>query len=119
LYRILIVDDEPDFRYILRRILERADYEVIDAINGVAALEVVRRSPPDLIVTDMMMPVMNGAELIRRLRADPQTAPIPILAATSDVDLAGGADVVLKKPYRSAELLTAADTLLTQKVDPR
>jgi CheY-like chemotaxis protein len=119
LYRILVVDDEPDFRYILRRILERADYEVLDAIDGVAALEAVHRSRPDLIITDMMMPVMNGAELIRRLRADPLTARIPILAATSDVDLAGGADAVLKKPYRSAELLAAADVLLTQKVDPR
>jgi CheY-like chemotaxis protein len=117
LYRILVVDDEPDFRYILRRILERADYEVIDAVHGVAALEVVHSSRPDLIVTDMMMPVMNGAELIRELRADPLTAPIPILAATSDVDLAGCADAVLRKPYRSAELLAAADALLTLTAD--
>jgi CheY-like chemotaxis protein len=118
-YRILVVDDEPDFRYILRRILERADHEVVDASHGLAALDAVHLSPPDLIVTDMMMPVMGGAELIRRLRADPLTARIPILAATSDVDLAHGADVVLKKPYRSAELLAAADALLTQKVDPK
>jgi two-component system chemotaxis response regulator CheY len=65
----------------------------------------------------MMMPVMGGAELIRRLRADPDTARIPILAVTGDVHLAGGADTVLPKPYRPAELLAAANALLTQKAD--
>jgi len=117
LYRILVVDDEPDLRYLLRRILERADHEVIDAGHGAAALDVVHRSRLDLIVTDMMMPVMDGAELIRRLRADPTTARIPILAATGDVQLAGGADAVLTKPYRPSELLAAANALLTQKAD--
>jgi CheY-like chemotaxis protein len=117
LYRILVVDDEPDLRYILRRILERADHEVVDAGHGAAALEVVRRSRLDLIITDMMMPVMGGAELIRQLRADPETARIPILAATSDVQLATGADAVLSKPYRSADLLAAADALLAQKAE--
>jgi CheY-like chemotaxis protein len=113
----LVVDDEPDMRYILRRIFERADHEVVEAGHGAAALEVVHRARLDLIVTDMMMPVMGGAELIRRLRADPATAQIPIIAATGDVQLAGGADTVLSKPYRPAELVAAANALLTQKVD--
>jgi len=104
-------------RYILRRIFERADHDVVEAGHGVAALEAVHRSLPDLIVTDMMMPVMGGAELIRRLRADPGTAQIPILAATGDVQLAGDADAVLSKPYRPAELLAAALALLTHKAD--
>ena len=115
LFRILIVDDEPDLRYILRRIFERAGHEVADAGHGAAALEAVHRSPPDLIVTDMMMPVMGGAELIRRLRADPSTADIPILAATADAPLAAGADVVLSKPWKSQQLLTAANALIAQK----
>jgi CheY-like chemotaxis protein len=117
LFRILVVDDEPDLRYVLRRIFERAGHEVADASHGAAALDSVRRSPPDLVVTDMMMPVMGGAELIRRLRADPSTAQIPILAATADPQLAEGADAVLVKPYLPGEVLTATNTLLTQKAD--
>jgi two-component system chemotaxis response regulator CheY len=63
----------------------------------------------------MMMPVMGGAELIRRLRADPSTAGIPILAATADAHLAIGADAVLTKPWKSQQLLTAANALIAQK----
>ena len=114
-FRILVVDDEPDLRYILRRIFERAGHEVTAAGHGAAALDAALASPPDLVVTDMMMPVMDGAELIRRLRADPSTARIPILAATGDVQLAGGADAVLPKPYQQAQLLSAANALLAQK----
>lgn len=96
--KILVVDDEPDPRFILRRIFQRAGHDVVDANDGAAALGAVRDWPPDLVVTDMMMPVMGGVELIRRLRADPATACIPILAATGDVQLAGAADAVLSKP---------------------
>jgi CheY-like chemotaxis protein len=117
LFRILVVEDEPDVRYVLRRVFEGAGHTVAEAGHGAAALELVRTSAPDLVVTDMMMPVMGGAELISRLRADPATAQIPILAATGDVQLARGADAVLAKPYRREELLTAANALLTQKVD--
>jgi len=115
LSRILVVDDEPDLRYLLRRIFQRAGHEVLEAGHGEAALELVRASPPDLIVTDMMMPVMGGAELISRLRADPTTALIPILAATGDPRLAARADVVLTKPYQPQQLLETATTLLTRK----
>ncbi|HLL69402.1 MAG TPA: response regulator [Micromonosporaceae bacterium] len=116
-YKILVVDDEPDLRYIMRRIFERAGHEVTAAGDGVAALQAVHRSLPDLVVTDIMMPVMGGAELIRRLRGDPLTAQVPILAATSDTVLAGGADAVVAKPYQPVQLLTAANALLTQKAE--
>lgn len=115
--RILVVDDEPDLRYVLRRALERAGHEVADCGNGAAALEVALRSPPDLVVTDMMMPVMGGAELIRRLRADAVTAQIPIVAVTGDPHLAGGADVVLAKPWTSQQLLAAVTALMDQKAE--
>jgi len=117
LFRILVVDDEPDLRYILRRIFERAGHEVADAGNGATALEIAQRSQPDLVVTDMMMPVMGGAELIRRLRADPATARIPILAATGDAHLAGDADAVLCKPWKARQLLAAATALIAKKAD--
>jgi DNA-binding response OmpR family regulator len=68
-------------------------------------------SVPDLVVTDMMMPVMGGDELIRRLRCEPATAGIPILAASGDTHLAAGADAVIPKPYRPENLIEVADEL--------
>jgi DNA-binding response OmpR family regulator len=112
--RILVVDDEPDQRFLLRRIFERAGHEVIDAVDGAAALRAVRESPPDLVVTDIMMPVMGGAELIRCLRSEPATAAILILAASGDTHLAGGADAVVPKPYSWRHLLAVADALLRE-----
>lgn len=116
---ILVVDDEPDLRYILHRIFTRAGHDVTEAGNGAAALEAVRQVRPDLVVTDMMMPVMGGVELIRRLRADPATSAIPILSVSADWQLAVEADAALAKPYQRAELLDAADRLLREGRDPR
>jgi CheY-like chemotaxis protein len=110
--RILVVDDEPAQRFALRRIFERAGHEVTDAGDGSAALRAVHHSPPDLVVTDMMMPVMGGGELIKRLRCEPATAGIPILAASGDPHLAVGADVVISKPYEWEQLIEVADGLL-------
>ena len=112
--RILVVDDEPDERFLLRRMFEREGHEVLDASDGAAALIIVRESLPDLIVTDMMMPVMDGAELIWRLRSEPATADIPILAASGDLDLATGADAVVSKPYAWRHLAEVADALLSK-----
>ena len=112
--RILVVDDEPDQRFLLRRILQRAGHEVTEANDGAAALRAVRESAPDLVVTDVMMPVMNGVELIRCLRGDPATAHIPILAASGDCHLAVTADAGLAKPYDAHHLLAVADALLKE-----
>jgi CheY-like chemotaxis protein len=76
-------------------------------------------SVPDLVVTDMMMPVMGGDELIRRLRCEPATAGIPILAASGDTHLAAGADTVIPKPYRPENLIEVADELLRKGRDLR
>jgi CheY-like chemotaxis protein len=112
--RILVVDDEPAQRFALRRIFEQAGHEVTDAGDGAAALRAVRESPPDLVVTDIMMPVMSGHELIRQLRGDPATVAIPILATSGDVHLAAGADAVLSKPYKREHLTNVADGLLRE-----
>ena len=113
--RILVVDDEPDQRFLLRRIFERAGHQVADASDGAAALKAVWDSPPDLVVTDIMMPVMDGVELIRRLRCEPATAGVPILAASGDSHLADGADAVVPKPYEWRHLVEAADALLSER----
>ena len=112
--KILVVDDEPDQRFLLRMILQRAGHEVTEATDGAAALRAVHESPPDLVVTDMMMPVMDGMELIRCLRGDPATAHILILAASGDSHLAAAADAIVPKPYAGHQLLAVADTLLKE-----
>jgi CheY-like chemotaxis protein len=117
--RVLVVDDEPDQRFLLRRIFERAGHEVTDATDGAAALKAVRESAPDLVVTDMMMPIMGGVELIRQLRGDPATAAIPILAASADSILATDADAALAKPYSFRHLLEVATALLKKGRDTR
>jgi CheY-like chemotaxis protein len=112
--RILVVDDEPDQRFMLRRIFERAGHEVTDACDGAAALQAVRCSRPDLVVTDVMMPVMGGLELIRRLRAEPATAHIPVLVVSGDIHLADAADAVVHKPYKRPHLVEVAAALLKE-----
>jgi len=119
LFRILVVDAEPDLRYIMRTIFERAGHAVLDADHPVAALDVVHQSPPDLVVIDMMMPMGDGGELIRRLRADPVTAPIPIVVATTNIPSACGADVVLTKQWNKRQLLEVTNALLVQKAGAR
>ena len=112
---ILVVDDEPDLRFILRRIFQGAGHHVREAGHGAAALDMVAAAPPGLVVTDMMMPVMGGAELIRRLRAAPGTATIPIMAVSGDPHLAVGADAIVRKPFQRRDLLACLDELLHAK----
>lgn len=109
---ILIVEDEPDMRFLERLMLESAGHTVSEAGHGRAALDCIVSAPPDLVVTDVMMPVMNGLEFMRRLRADPRTAPIPILVVSGDADLAGLANAVLAKPFTKDDFLAATAALL-------
>jgi len=109
---ILVVDDESNMRFLIRMILERAGYTVLEAPHGVAALQRAKESPPDLVVTDLMMPVMGGRELVERLRADPGTASIPIVVLSSNASsVATTADAILGKPFEPESLLEAARSL--------
>jgi CheY-like chemotaxis protein len=110
--KVLVVDDEPDLRFLMRRFFEKAGHEVSEAGNGAAALLAVQSSRPDLVVTDLMMPVMDGFELIRRLRADPATAGIPILSLSSNWEMPSGAEAEMAKPYDWNELIAVAEGLL-------
>ncbi|HEX8187966.1 MAG TPA: response regulator, partial [Pyrinomonadaceae bacterium] len=76
---VLVVDDEPDKRLLLAFALENEGYQVHTAVDGVAGLAAVELHQPDLIVTDVMMPRMDGYEMIRRVRANPQTKFIPVI----------------------------------------
>jgi CheY-like chemotaxis protein len=112
---ILVVDDDPDVRLMFKLIFESAGYQVSEARNGIAALILIRDSPPDLVVTDMVMPGMDGKELIDRIRADERTAKVPILAVSGyplSREQASGADAVLSKPIDRPGLLAMASTLM-------
>ncbi|MEX2210961.1 MAG: response regulator [Gaiellaceae bacterium] len=110
--QVLVVDDESNMRFLVRIILEGAGYEVVEAPHGVAALERVKESRPALVVTDLMMPVMSGRELVERLRADPATASIPILVVSANSStVVTAADAVLAKPFEPFALLEAASSL--------
>jgi CheY-like chemotaxis protein len=82
--RVLLVEDAPFLRYAFGRLLRMHGFEVMEANDGREALDRVNDFRPQLVVTDLMMPVMDGVELIQRLRSDPRTADVPVLAITAD-----------------------------------
>lgn len=102
--RVLVVDDEPDIRGLIRLILELEGHEVTEAHHGLAALELIARSVPDVLVTDVMMPMLDGAGLIDRLRDDPATRATPILVVSASPHQVERADVVMRKPFAPADL---------------
>ena len=116
---ILIVDDERSLRFLVRVILENEGYDVVEAHNGAAALERVQEARPDLIVTDLMMPVMGGRELIERLRSDPETAAVPIVVLSANAGLAAeAADAAFSKPFDVDLLLETVQTLSQEGAAP-
>ena len=82
--RVLLVEDAPFLRYAFGRLLRMHGFEVMEANDGREALNYVADFHPQLVLTDLLMPVMDGVELIRRLRSDPQSAEIPVVAITAD-----------------------------------
>lgn len=113
--RILIVEDDPSIRFVLRLILERAGHEVLEAPHGAAALVMLECELPDLVLTDLMMPVMGGSELIQRLRSDPRTSELPILVVSCNpdaIDQLSRADGVIAKPFLPAKLLATVASLI-------
>src|SRR5438270_3712183 len=111
--KILAVDDE---RHIVRLVevnLARAGYQVVTAFDGREALQKVEAEKPDLVVLDVMMPFMDGFEVLRNLKANPETADIPVIMLTAkaqDADVfrgwQSGVDCYLTKPFNPMELLT-------------
>jgi CheY-like chemotaxis protein len=82
--RVLLVEDAPFLRYAFGRLLRMHGFDVMEAEDGREALNCVSDFHPQLILTDLMMPVMDGVELIHRLRSDPESAAIPVVAITAE-----------------------------------
>jgi DNA-binding response OmpR family regulator len=122
--RVLVVDDEEGIRVLCRVNLELGGYEVLEAADGFTALEVARSKRPDLIFLDIMMPRMDGWEVLERLKEDPATASIPVVlltARTSEEDqIRGWGEGILEylsKPFNPQRLVEWAEQALTPR-DP-
>jgi two-component system cell cycle response regulator DivK len=110
--KILVVEDQEDNRQILRDLLGSVDLEMVEAENGQEALTAVAEHKPDLILMDIQLPIMDGYEATRRIKADPATKNIPIIVVTSYA-LSGdegkareaGCDAYVTKPYSPRQLL--------------
>jgi two-component system, cell cycle response regulator DivK len=117
--RILVVEDTEDNRQIIRDLLTSVGYEMIEALDGAQGVAMASEHKPDLILMDMQLPVLDGYEATRRIKADPALAHIPVIAVTSYAlsgdeakTKAAGCDAYVAKPFSPRQLLAKVRELL-------
>ncbi len=117
---IMVVDDEPDLVTLLRARLEQREFNVMCAYSGSQALAGLEKQKPDLIILDIMMPKMDGFEVLRRLKAAPETSSIPVILLSALDQLKDistcyemGAHHYITKPFNNAHLMTVIDHILS------
>lgn len=116
--KILVVDDERHIVRLVQVNLEKVGYQVITAYDGVEALEQVGKEMPDMVILDVMMPRMDGFEVLKKLQADAKTRDIPVIMLTAkaqDADIfrgwSSGVSSYLTKPFNPRELLTFVERI--------
>jgi CheY-like chemotaxis protein len=117
--RVLVVDDEPDVLLLCRLNLEQRGHQVLEAPNGDEALDLAREGTPDLVVLDLMLPGIDGYQVLQALRADGRTSGIPVLVLTAKSLQADrersrqlGAAAFVTKPFLPDELCDKVDEVL-------
>lgn len=117
--KILFIEDEEDLITVIKMRLEAGGFDFVCALDGEEGLKKVYEEKPDLILLDLIMPKMDGIEVCRRLKADPETSGIPIIIITAagdknleDKGKCAGAECVMTKPYESSELLARINSLI-------
>lgn len=118
--KILLIEDEPDFRLGVRMQLEASGYDVIEAEDGESGLETARTQSPDLVILDCLLPKMRGYEVASLLKGSANRRKTPILMLTARAQesdrlasVEAGADAYLRKPFDPAELLSTMEKLLS------
>ena len=119
---VLVVDDNQPNRELLAAYLEDVDCQVVPASDGLEALKIIAKNPPDLVLLDVMMPKMSGFEVCKKIKNDPKTADIPVIMVTAlnefgDIErgIDCGTDDFLSKPVNKLELLARVRTMLKLK----
>jgi twitching motility two-component system response regulator PilH len=119
---VLVVDDSITPRQMLSELLKSHGLKVIEAVNGIDAKNKLAESKVNIVVTDLIMPEMNGYELCRWIKNNPDTSNIPVLMCSTKSEefdrywgMKQGADAYITKPYQSGEMLKTIKSLLTQK----
>ena len=117
--RVLVVEDQEDNRRIVRDLLTTAGFEILEAVTGEEGVAAAEANRPDLILMDLDLPVLNGYEATRRIRANPALAKFPIIAVTSyalsgdeEKALAAGCDAYVAKPFSPRLLLAKIKSYL-------
>lgn len=118
---VLYVEDNEYNRKIVRQLLSRTSYRLVEAVDGEAALAMIREETPDLVLMDVQLPKMSGFDITRALRAEAATATVPIIMVTSFAlsgddqrAMAAGASAYLAKPYSPRELLALVRKFLPE-----
>lgn len=118
---VLLVEDEEPLRRVLKGALEREGFTVLEAGDGVQALDVIERGAPEIVVLDLNLPVLDGFGVLARLRTRAATATLPVIVLTANGDsesetrgFALGADEFLTKPFRSSALTARLRALLAR-----
>jgi two-component system alkaline phosphatase synthesis response regulator PhoP len=117
--KILVIEDDPSTLRLIKYTLQQEGYQVLTAPNGLEGLRKAKNEEPDLIILDVLLPGVDGFEICHRLRAEPQTAQLPILMVSGkarEIDKATGlkmgADDYITKPWHRPELLTKIAVML-------
>lgn len=117
--KVLVVDDDPHIRELVKMKLQSAGHDVITAVDGQDGLDTALREQPGLVLLDIAMPKLTGLEVCEKLRAEPSTAQLPIVlitARSSEADVekgfAAGADDYITKPFSPRELLARLEAIL-------
>lgn len=120
--KILIIDDEPDIQELLRGLLWRHDFDTVAALTGAEGLEQAAACRPDVVILDVMLPDLNGIEVLRRIRADSRLRHLRVLMLSTRGDpkqrvagLEGGADDYLPKPFAPEEVMARLKALLRRE----
>lgn len=125
-WRILVVDDDADVQKVVKRAAEAASFEVVQAFDGALGLHLATSERFDLVLLDINMPMMDGRDVLRKIKQNPTTADVPVLIYSGRIDqldrvsgLELGADDYLEKPFDTRMLLRKISRMIEKKAEER